>query len=296
MPYTSSIQARRRFFFLAATLMVALAGGWAGAQRMVGVDPPVKLYRAERGSTLTGTLTVLNPSDTSVRVVMSLSDWVYQEDGTPAYPEAGTTERSIAPWTTFSPSEAVLEPGARVQVRYTVAIPEAASAGTHWGVLFAKGQDVNPQPGVRLAAFNARVAHTIYVNVPPERPEGKVVGIFGQPPGEGAGDYALAIQYANTGNVAQQLVGHFELRDASGTSVFSRDLPQRVTLPGETTASLVRIHGPLEAGAYSALVVYNYGDPQTDVAGEYPFVLDDALPAPDANDGGSDSSAGTTGP
>ncbi|MDZ7702933.1 MAG: hypothetical protein U5L04_00430 [Trueperaceae bacterium] len=65
-------------------------------------------------------------------------------------------------------------------MRYTAEVPADAEPGTHWSVLFLEGEDPNPQPGFRLAAFNVRVGHTIYVNVPPIVREGVIGGIFGE--------------------------------------------------------------------------------------------------------------------
>jgi hypothetical protein len=286
MAYSPSITlplARLSRLLAGALLLACMGGGLASAQRMLSVDPPVSLYRAQAGDTIDGVVTVANSGDTRARVRMALSDWRYLEDGSPEYPAAGTLERSVTPWITFNPAEVTLDANGKATIRYTIAVPKDAAAGSHWGVLFAVGVDPTPVPGVPLATFNVRVGHVIYVNVPPENPEGEITGIFGVPPKSPDGDYTLAIQYANTGNVAQRLNGYLELRNAAGKTLWHEEFPLRVTLPGETNVRLYHVLGPLPAGAYSALVVYNYGDPTKDVAGEYSFVLDTALtePAPE---------------
>lgn len=281
-----------RAVLLGALFFAFLGPFRAGAQRILAVDPPVKLYRAQPGDTITGSITVLNPGGTRVRAVLSLADWRYREDGTPVYPDAGTLERSLCPWVTFTPAEAMLGPGERATVRYTIDVPADAAAGSHWGELFVTGEDPEPPPGRQMATFSVRVGHTMYVNVPPEEPAGEIAGIFGEPPASPGGAYNLAIQYHNSGNVAQQVRGHVILRDGTGSSVNQVDVPLFVTLPGETTVRVVKVTGPLEAGAYSALVVYNYGDAETDVAGEYGFVLEEPLAAPESRD---DRAAGGAG-
>lgn len=264
----------------------------ARAQTVLSVDPPVTLYEARPGDSITGSITILNPGDRRVRAVLNLGDWHYREDGTAEYPEAGTLERSLSSWVSFTPSDLMLDPRARGTVRYTVTVPPDAAPGSHWGVLFITGEDPEPPPGVTLATLSVRVAHVVYVNLPPEQPAGKITGIFGQLP-EGSDDsYTLAIQYANTGNVAQRLQGYVELRDSTGKSLFKFDFPLRITLPGDTTVQLFHVLGPLEPGTYSALVVYNYGDPNVDVAGEYSFVLGRALVAPKAPAGEQQAGAG----
>lgn len=276
--------------FSLASFAIALAWQPVLAQRVLAVDPPVELYQAQPGESIDGTVTVVNPGAVEVRARIALSDWRYRDDGSPEYPGAGTLERSLSAWTSFNPSMVMLAPGAKATIRYTIDVPDDVQPGSHWGVLFFTGEDPAPKPGARLATFNVRVGHVMYVNVAPERPAGEIVGIFGEPSDPSRDSYSLAIQYANTGNVAQKLTGYLELRDATGASVFRQDLPMRVSLPGETTMRVFKILGPLDAGAYSALVVYNYGNAAKDVAGEYGFILESPLPAPTAATSAGDAS------
>jgi len=64
-------------------------------------------------------------------------------DGTNAYDEPGTTERSNAPWVRFSPENLTIPPGASTTVSYSIEIPDSASAGTWWSMLMVESVDPN---------------------------------------------------------------------------------------------------------------------------------------------------------
>lgn len=250
------------------------------AQSAVEVAPPVRLYEARPGTPVDAAFMVANPTDAALRVRVALSDWHYQSDGTPNYLAAGSLPRSLQPFVTFNPSELLLEPGQRAEVRYTVDIPGDVEPGSYWGALFMEAEDPDPEPGFVLARFTVRVAHVVYVNVLPLRPDGMIAGIFGHPPENPEGSYQLLIQYVNTGNAVQRLDGYVELRDAAGAVLFTEHLPPTVSLPGDSVGRVFHVYGPLEPGTYTALVVYNYGDDTIDVAADYAFRLEQRLDEP----------------
>ena len=265
---------------LLLTLAALACASAVRAQSAVEVAPPVRLHEARPGEPVDATFMVANPTEAALRVRVALSDWHFQADGTPNYLGAGNLPRSLAPFVTFNPSEVLLEPGERAEVRYTVDIPGDVEPGSYWGALFMEAEDPEPEPGFVLARFTVRVAHVVYVNVPPLRPDGQIAGIFGHPPEDTEGSYQLLIQYVNTGNAVQRLDGYVELRDAAGAVLFTEHLPSIVSLPGDSVGRVFHVYGPLEPDVYTALVVYNYGDETIDVAADYAFRLDHRLEEP----------------
>jgi hypothetical protein len=256
------------------------AVGFVASQSAVEVSPPVLLHEGGQAAPVDAAFAVKNPTNATLLVRVSLSDWHYLADGTPNYLEAGSLPRSLAPFVTFNPAEVRLEPGASSEVRYTVELPATAEPGSYWGVLFMEAEDPDPVPGFTLARFSVRVGHVVYVNVPPLAPDGQIVGIFGEPPSAPDDAYTLQVQYANTGNAVQRLDGYVELRDGQGQVLFHEELPPLVSLPGDVVGRTFSVYGPLEPGNYTALVVYNYGDETIDVAADYPFALEQALLEP----------------
>lgn len=253
------------------------------AQTAVAIDPPAAIFSAQPGEEKTASIVIANPGPEPTRVRVSLSDWTYQPDGQPIYLDPGTLPESASPWITFTPAEFVLAGHEKKIVRYTIQVPDDAAAGTHWSVLFFLGEDPEAQPGANIATFKIRVAHTIYVNVPPIDPDGRVIGIAALPPNQPDLPITIGIQYANTGNSAYAVTGKLEVRDASGAVVGEADIDRTVVLPGTTRVLLANFYGPLQKGNYVILAVLNYGSKTVDIAGQtvvsLPFDLVKPAPA-----------------
>lgn len=301
-PLTSTARARRAWrrsprpshvLPLVLALAISVLGQHAGAQNAVAVEPPVLMHTSSPGQTITTDLKLFNPSSQPIRVRAYLSDWQYSPSGEISYPEVGKVKRSASPWASFSPSEVVLQSGQRSSVKLSVSVPKDATPGSHWGVLFFEAEDLNPPPGKAIATLKVRVAHSFYVNIPAIQTSGKITGIFGKPPAASGKPYTFAVQYANSGNAAQQVLGLFEVRDRTGKRVAYGLIDKQVVLPDSSRVFQVSLNGPLPAGTYSVLVVLNYGDSTKDVAGDYVFTLKAPLAEPTS--GSSPAVPGTGG-
>jgi hypothetical protein len=260
--------------------LLALVPSLAAAQTAVAIDPPAKLYTVEPGGRITAQIVVANPGAEAARIRVSLADWDYTPDGQPEYLKPGALPQSASPWITFSPATFVLKGKAKQVIRYTVEVPKGTSPGTHWATVLLEGEDPNLAPGAKLATFSLRVAHVVYVNVPPVRWDGAILGMAASPPKKPTDPVTLAIQYGNTGNGAYAVSGRLEVRDLEGKVVGQTEVDRAVVLPGATRVILGRFHGPLPAGDYVVLAVLNYGDPRVDVAGQTAFHLAAPLLAP----------------
>ncbi|EYB69200.1 hypothetical protein DEIPH_ctg011orf0192 [Deinococcus phoenicis] len=273
-------------------LLLTLLPVTAAAQATVGVDPVARLFTATPGQTITQVLNIYNPNAATqkLRIVAYLTDMNISEVGETEFPPAGTLKESSAAWTTFTPAEIQLGGHETQQVRYTIQVPADAKPGTHWAMLMFEGQDPAAIPGKTLASFRLRVAHTMYVNVQPVRAEGSITGIFDALPKTETDLYQIAVQYANTGNAATGVQGRVELRDARGDLAATLPLELTVALPGRTVLLKSSWAGPVPKGQYSALVILNNGNKNSDILGEHvvklPFDLkarpQTAAPAPAA--------------
>jgi hypothetical protein len=242
-------------------------------QSMLAVEPPTALMTGMPGQVVTVSVKVGNPRKIPTKVRVKMSDWKFNQAGSISYQPVGTVAESSSRWTTLSTSEITL-PGSSVEtVRYTVKIPKDAKPGTHWGMIFFEGDAVAPAPGMAGTAMSLQVAHTFYVNVGDITRSGKIAGIFSKLPTEPVLPVQLTVQYQNTGNSAQNVDGKFEIRDSSGKVLISEKFEATTVLPGTTRMLTVNIIGPLPAGTYTVLAILNYGDKETDVAGETSFKL-----------------------
>lgn len=258
---------QRPITHLALTLLL-FSLSVATAQTAVALDPPAAIFKGAPGTEITAKVLVANPGAEAARVRVSLGDWMYQPDGQPVYLDPGSLPESASPWINFSPAEFMLAGHEKKIVRYTIKVPDDAKAGTHWSVLFLQGEDPNAQPGANLATFKLRVAHTIYVDVPPVVRDGQILGIVAVPPGQPDKPVAIGIQYANTGNGAYAVTGRLEVRDAEGNVVGKAEIDRSVVLPGATRVLRANFYGPIQQGDYVILAVLNYGSETVDIAGQ----------------------------
>jgi hypothetical protein len=245
----------------------------AVAQSMLAVEPPTALVNAKPGQVVTFNIKVGNPRKEPTKVRISMGDWKFTQAGNITYQPVGTVAESASPWTTLSANEIDLPGNAIETVRYTVKVPADAKSGTHWAMIFFSSDTIKPQAGLAGTAMSMRVAHTFYVNVGEITRSGKIAGIFNKIPADPNLPLQMTVQYQNTGNSAQNVGGKFEVRDSSGKVVISGQLETKTVLPNATRMFTINLPGPIPAGTYTMLAILNYGDKETDVAGETSFKL-----------------------
>jgi uncharacterized membrane protein len=243
------------------------------AQSMLAVEPPTALVNVKPGQTVTLNIKIGNPRKEPTKVRISMSDWKFNQGGDISYLPVGTVGESSSRWTTLSANEISLDGSSVQTIRYTVKVPSDAKSGTYWGMIFFGGEAAKSQPGMAGASMSMRVAHTFYVNVGEITRSGKIVGIFSKLPTASDLPVLLTVQYQNTGNSAQNVDGRFEIRDSGGKVVITGKLETNTVLPGTTRMMTVSLSGPIPAGTYTVLAILNYGDKETDVAGETSFKL-----------------------
>ncbi len=267
---------RRAFLMLAVAFTLANAG----AQTAAVLDPANALYEAPAGTTISGRVSVQNPSPAALELQVYLADWLHSQTGDFEFFEAGSLDSSLAEWITYSSESLPLEPNQGAALDYTITVPPDAAPGTYWGILFVESQPGAPAPGQTVTTFSVRVGHVIYVNVPELTLQGAISGMFGEPPLEETDPYRVIGLYSNGGNAMQIVQGALTVRDSAGTVVIEVAIPRRVILPASTRALVVSLFGPLPIGNYTAVLVLDYGDETREVAGAFDFQLQSPLAAP----------------
>lgn len=260
-----------------ACAALALAGMATAQGGAALVDPASIVYKPQRGETVTGTVRLSNPGTTALGLRLYVSDWTMNMTGQFEFADPGTLERSASTWLSLPASKVELGPRESRAIDYTLSVPEDATDGTHWTVIFAESEPTAPEPGQPTAAISVRVGHIVYVNLPGYESAGEVLGLFGDPPAEPGRPYTVVAHYANAGNVAQSVAGSFTLRNSRGEVVRDAEIERSIVLPASERLFIIDVYGPLEPGNYTALVVLNYGDEERDVAGSLDLALDEAL-------------------
>lgn len=258
------------FFLLLALIELASAQG-------VSVQPNAVVHTAQPGELVTQQLRLDNPGSGDLQITVYPGDWQHDNIGEVVYFPTGTLERSASNWITFDRATFPLDQRSTATLNYTVSVPADTAPGSYWAALFVEGTDPAAPGGLTLTNVRLRTAHILYVNVPPMVPSGRISGIFGQAPVSEQAPYTMQLTYLNEGNSMQVLTGEVQIRSVSGELIETVDLGREVALPGVTRTFPISLYGPVPAGDYLALAILNYGDMDTDVAGEFVFSLPHAL-------------------
>lgn len=266
-----------------AFLVLALAfAGFVHAQTGVGIQPPASRVDASPGETINGVLTIDNPSSADLDVSLSLSDWFFGATGGIEYLPSGSTSESAAPWLTYEPATTTVPAEGSVDVRYTIDVPEDASAGSHWVVVFAEASAVGSVDAASVATMRVRTGHAMYVDVQGGDAvlDGTVGGVFPVPPSSPRSPVSFDVQYVNTGGYVQFVRGRVDVLSLDGTQVASIPISSFAVLPGYDRTMQAQLHGPLAAGQYLALVVLTDRVPDRELTADTVFTLDEPLEAP----------------
>lgn len=267
----------KRLILLAAGLF----SGLAGAQGAVSVQPNAIIHSTSPGGSVTQQLRIDNPGTAPLNISIYPGDWQHDSGGQVAFFPAGTLDNSAANWLSFDVDNLELGAGSVATISYTVTVPPEAAPGSYWAALFAEGVDPSVDQSQAITTFRLRTAHMLYVNIPPATSGGRITGILGQAPTTEIDPYTMQLSYLNEGNTIQILTGRIEIRSVSGELVETITIDRQMALPGVSRNFTMQLYGPIPAGDYLALALLNYGDIDTDVAGEFVFRLDQALAEPE---------------
>ena len=202
------------------------------------------------GTTYDGSLTVVNESDVTAHVVLSLDS-------------PGDTERrgrSNASWITFYPESFEIEAGTKRDVFYTVNVPALQKSqplsGSYWSTLLIEedqGSRTHQGNGGHLRYEVLLVTHIhssgrtaleirgVYVI------EEKGLGLF------------VEAHVENTGDTMLKPEGWLELYNEAGSMVGRIPVDKIRMYPGKTIVQRVNVQG-IAPGKYEALLVLDAGD------------------------------------
>lgn len=104
----------------------------------VAVDGELTRYReSSPGDVYEGSISIHNTGSKEEQVKVYIRDYFFSSDGSTSYGEPVDNERTNAKWITFFPTDIVLPPGGREEVKYTVRVPgNDELEGTYWSMLF----------------------------------------------------------------------------------------------------------------------------------------------------------------
>ena len=94
-------------------------------------------------------------------------DWSLDRLGAPQFGKPNTLPGSCTSWIQVNPTDLVVPPGEKREVRYTAKVPEGVQ-GTYRSVIFLENVPPPNVSGGRSIAINGRIGSILYLQVGPQ--------------------------------------------------------------------------------------------------------------------------------
>jgi hypothetical protein len=267
---------------LALVLWTGLVMATPGYAQIAVTSPSLVERVAAPGETYRDTITIRNSSNAIQTVSLSLSDYLFDAEGSTQFDQPGSQPRSNTGWVTLGQRTVTLLPHADLAVNYTVAVPAGTPPpfGTYWSVVLVEvehsivassmstGLSVVPRLryAVQVATHVGKTGEpTLAFGQPHLLRSALSVGIMRvgasyQTPAEStlAADRSLSIDITHVGTRACRPAIRMEVYQQDGTLVHSATAQRGLLYPG---SSLRQTFGlpPLPTGDYTVLLLADVG-------------------------------------
>ncbi|GAB2854125.1 hypothetical protein GCM10022221_62150 [Actinocorallia aurea] len=254
---------------LATTLALAPSPGFSWSVQPSGPEGPTGRdyfsYSAGPGDTLKDTVGITNRSTEKLTFKVYATDAFNTSDGSFALLTAEKTPDDVGSWITLDKRTFTVKPGKRVDVPFTVKVPENAAPGDHSGGVLAAVTRQETTGGGQQVNVDRRVAARLHLRVNgPTTTALKVDRLTASHDGPLVGDRTVKVSYrvTNTGNIRLTAKAH-----VSAEALFTwpqgraadREIPE--LLPGSSYTFTDEITGVLPAGPLQAAVRLTPADP-----------------------------------
>ncbi len=206
--------------FFAALVLLVVAGMMPLKSQALTVSPVIIELQGDPGETLTGQVTVLN-DETEKRTFTSSVEEVSAEDetGDPQFSETGS---DISTWVSVADS-VTLGPGESQVLDYTIAIPQNAVAGGHFGAILFSAD--NPA-GTESVTVSAKVGALVFLTVSGQITESGSIISSGLSNGRATMSHlpaSILWRFENTGNDRVVPVGNVIVKNWFGNTKATLD-------------------------------------------------------------------------
>lgn len=131
----------------------------------ITLSPVAKRYELKAGEVKTDELTVVNDGKAAYDFLAYAKPYsVASESYSPDF-STETTNGDIPKWVRFDKPKYHLEAGAFTTVKYTITVPENATPGGHYGVLFVETQPKEVVTGGNAVVRKKRVGAIVYATI-----------------------------------------------------------------------------------------------------------------------------------
>ncbi|WP_394554043.1 WxL protein peptidoglycan domain-containing protein [Agromyces sp. MMS24-JH15] len=235
-------------------------------------------YALDPGETLHDAIVVANHDSTPLDLDVYAADGFTTEAGELDLLMRGETSTSVGAWIALDEGTVHLEPGASVEVPFTVTVPESASPGDYAGGVVTSLATPEQQQGI---AVDRRLGIRVHLRVggdlaPALAVEDLRVDYTGTLDPFGTGEAVVTYTVRNTGNLRLSATQAASVAGPGGLFPVAAaglgDLPE--LLPGDEREVRVPIAGVFPAGLVTADVVLQPIVPQTVDASDAAVAVD----------------------
>lgn len=143
---------RHRILLSLASLLIGIFALQLPAQALT-ISPPIYDYTLNPGDSIRDVVKLYNESEAPITVYPQVYNFTFTEgdetSGTPSFYKSDEIRNGyeLGPWITVSDKAVTLQPGQRLSLDFTVAIPENAAPGSHFGSIQLRTSAEEPLAG-----------------------------------------------------------------------------------------------------------------------------------------------------
>jgi hypothetical protein len=202
----------------------------AAGSESITLSPALSKPALDAGQTYKNIMTVINNGTTDYSFVVYARPYsVTGEQYDPNYTEVNPQTEAYR-WVQFEKTDYELRPGERVQVPYTVNVPEDAAAGGHYAVLFAETQP--PKDSGSSVIRKKRVGLLLYMTVSGATKQAGSLKSWEVPTWQTHRPVTSTVRIQNTGNVHFPAMLHVQYDPLLGKGFQANK--ELLILPGTT--------------------------------------------------------------
>ncbi|MCF7929185.1 MAG: hypothetical protein K9L68_10335 [Spirochaetales bacterium] len=214
------------------------------------------------GESYGGVIRIKNQGIENERVKLYLSDYLYYADGRNEYREAGSHDRSNAPWIRLGKEEVSIAPGKEQEVAYTVHVPPGGDlTGSFWSLVMVQSitqSILNPDLDEDSVGVNAGVRFGVQIITNIGQSGTRSLDFTNTAIHKGEEYSTLSVYIANTGERKLSAFPYIDVYHSTGNYAGRLESRRRGIFPGTSIRVRFPLEG-LETGSYKAQVVADCG-------------------------------------
>ena len=239
----------------------------------IGFSPIVIEFSANPGETVENNIRIDNLSEKAL--VMEAIPKNFTPSGEEGQVELteDNTSYSLSDWVSVSPAQTPIEGKSSFNFSTTIAVPENAEPGGHFGAVVFK--TIPPDPGEGNSAISQEVAPLILVSVAGDVEEKASIASFNSTKNFWSSERPIKLEtrIQNEGTIHIRPTGTITIKNMFGNEVASIPLPEERVLPDAIRRIEAEWDTGFAIGRYSADISVVYGEDDQIITSSTTFVV-----------------------